>query len=111
MPELVVAEAERQRRSASATTSSGIICASTRSRRTQVRAAETLPIERAGERPGLFGEGACEAADVDGLLACRGALDRALGDALHDRGDAEEAVDHVEFPLRDPVAPGAPAIG
>src|SRR4051812_45978270 len=56
--------------------------------------------ERAGQIPGQLGQGSRQPSLLDGVGAGGGAVDRPFGDPLQDRGDAEQAVDHVEFPLR-----------
>src|SRR3954454_3810005 len=63
------------------------------------------------EIPRLLRQGPGDAADFFGLGACRRSLDGALRDPLEDRGDAEQAVDHIETPGRDCVAAGTAAIG
>src|SRR5207237_1822830 len=67
--------------------------------------------ERTGEGPGLLAGRARLAAEVTGLGARGGAFKSALGDALHDRRQPEEAIDHEEFPMRRPAAAGALAVG
>src|SRR3974390_2151864 len=65
----------------------------------------------AGERPGLLAERARHAAELVGVAARGGAVDRTLGDPLRDRRHPEQAVDHIEFPIWRPAAPGPRGIG
>src|SRR5579883_2388593 len=61
--------------------------------------------------PGHLGDRTGETAGLGRIGSGGGAVDRPLGDALEDRGKAEQAVGHVEFPGGDAVAAGAAAIG
>src|SRR5580693_4135581 len=70
-----------------------------------------LRAQRAGQRPGLLADRARFAAELVGLAARGGAVEGALGNALHDRRQPEQAVDHVEFPVGGATAAGALAIG
>src|SRR6266446_8392769 len=70
-----------------------------------------LRAQRVGEGPGLLAGRARLAAEVDGVGARGGAVESPLGDALHDRRQPEEAVNHVEFPVGGAASPGALAIG
>src|SRR5271170_6457517 len=60
-------------------------------------------------RPAQFGEQRRAGARVARMLARRGPVHHALGDALADGGDAEQAVGHVVVPYRrlDALATGA----
>src|ERR1700724_2662287 len=63
-----------------------------------------LGAERAGERPRLLAGGARFGSEFVGLGAGGGAVDRPLGDPLHDRRQPKQAIDHVEFPMRRPAS-------
>src|SRR5512132_1860246 len=60
-------------------------------------------------RPAQLAEGPRARPRFAGMLARRGAVDDTLGDALADRGEAEQVVGHVVVPDRrlDTLAAGA----
>src|SRR5205823_2166377 len=55
------------------------------------------PSERLRQLPGLFRQGARQLSLLGRVGARSGAVDRAFGDALQDRGDAEQAVDEIKL--------------
>src|SRR5436190_15723756 len=71
----------------------------------------TSCFERLRKRPGLLRQGPRQLSLLGSVGARGGAVDRAFGDALQDRGDAEQAVDEIKLPARDRLAPRTPAIG
>src|SRR4051812_12726798 len=60
--------------------------------------------------PAELGERARAPAGIERLLARGRAVERALHDALQDRGDAKQVVRQIEIPMPDLLAPGARAV-